>query len=278
MLSTLTAKWDLELGTPLEGGTAGYVVTAVDASGRRCVMKVAMVLDDPDVEAFRRSVRVHELAAGHACATLLGADESCSAMLLERLGPNLHELGLPVPRILEVVADTLRAFWRPMEPALGLPTGSEKASWLSRSIAETWEALGQPCDEAIIERAIELCERRSAAIDPERSVLVHGDAHGWNTVRAGEDDHKFVDPEGIWSEPEHDLAVPMREYNEPLLAGDTAQLVHERAAMLARRCDADPAKTWEWGFIERVSTGLVCLRDFEGGEGAAFLEVARRCL
>jgi hypothetical protein len=31
----------------------------------------------------------------------------------------------------------------------------------------------------------------------------------------------FVDPEGLRSERAHDLSVPMREYNQPLLAGDT---------------------------------------------------------
>jgi len=35
---------------------------------------------------------------------------------------------------------------------------------------------------------------------------------------------------------------------------------------------------WQWGFIERVSTGLANMRDFEGDEGVAFLEVAARCL
>jgi hypothetical protein len=34
---------------------------------------------------------------------------------------------------------------------------------------------------------------------------------------------------------------------------------------------------WEWGFIERVSTGLANLRDFDDGDGSMFLEVARRC-
>jgi hypothetical protein len=35
---------------------------------------------------------------------------------------------------------------------------------------------------------------------------------------------------------------------------------------------------WEWGFIERVSTGLANVRDFDNDDGAMFLEVARRCL
>ena len=40
----------------------------------------------------------------------------------------------------------------------------------------------------------------------------------------------------------------------------------------------DPRAVWEWGFIERVSTGLANLRDFDDGAGSQFLEVASRCL
>ena len=68
----------------------------------------------------------------------------------------------------------------------------------------------------------------------------------------------------------------MREYNEPLLVGDTSRLVRERAEQLAAWCDADPEAVWQWGFIERVSTGLLNLRDFDNDGGAAFLEVAAR--
>jgi streptomycin 6-kinase len=70
----------------------------------------------------------------------------------------------------------------------------------------------------------------------------------------------------------------MREYNRPLLAGDTVRLTRERAELLASQCEVDPEPVWQWGFIERVSTGLANLRDFDDGEGMAFLEVARRCL
>jgi streptomycin 6-kinase len=68
----------------------------------------------------------------------------------------------------------------------------------------------------------------------------------------------------------------MREYNEVLLGGDTARLVRERAELLGSWCAVDPEAIWQWGFVERVSTGLLNLRDFDGDGGAAFLEVARR--
>jgi streptomycin 6-kinase len=271
-------RWDLQLGHAFEGGTASYVVSATDGVGRSCVLKIGMPLEMDDSDTFARSVRVHQLADGHGCAKLFEHDLSLHAMLLERLGPNLHDLELPLPRVLDLIAATLRDFWRPVDADSDLPSGAEKAAWLARYINTTWTTLGRPCDRTVVDRAVALCDRRAAAFDERRAVLVHGDAHGWNTLRAGPGRFKFVDPEGLRSEPEHDLSVAMREYNRPLLAGDTASLVRERAETLAIRCGVDVEAVWEWGFIERVSTGLANLQEFHDGEGAAFLEVAARCL
>ena len=278
VVEDLARRWGLQPGRAFGGGTASYVLAVTDASGRNCVLKVGMPLDTDDSNAFARSVRVHELADGRGCAELFDHDPSAPAMLLERLGPNLDELAMPLPAILDVITATLVKFWRPVGPEAGLPTGADKAGWLAGYIAQTWEALGRPCARAVIDRALALCEKRAAAFDPDRAVLVHGDAHGWNTLEAGPGSFKFVDPEGLRSEPEHDLSVAMREYNGPLLAGDTARLVRQRAEGLAARCGVDAAAVWEWGYIERVSTGLANLREFEGGAGRAFLTVAERCL
>jgi streptomycin 6-kinase len=278
VVGVLAERWDLTIGAPYTGGTSGYVVAAVDGSRRKCVLKVALPLDWDDGEDFARSVLVHLLAEGQGCVELFDHDPARQAMLLDRLGPNLDEIGLPVPSILEAVASTLSTFWRPLPPEADLPTGAEKAEWLARHITSTWEELGRPCERAVIDRALACCESRGAAYDPDRSVLVHGDAHGWNTCAsaAGDRTFKLVDPEGLRSEPAHDLAVPMREYNGPLLSGDTARLVRERAELLAGRCDVDPQAVWEWGYVERVSTGLTCMKELYGDEGQQFLEVAAR--
>jgi streptomycin 6-kinase len=35
---------------------------------------------------------------------------------------------------------------------------------------------------------------------------------------------------------------------------------HERARWLATRTGLDPTAVWEWGVVERASTGLLCTR------------------
>lgn len=284
------ATWGLTIGRTLDGGTAAFVAEALDRDRMPCVVKIGLAVDRDDAATFARSVGVHRFADGRGCAKLIEADvdtrPTAPAMLLERLGPNLDDLGLHTDEILDSIATTLRDFWRPVHDQPWLLDGKAKAEWLSTFIESTWHALDQPCDRAVIDRAVSLCAKRAAAFDPKAAVLVHGDAHGWNTLLAsnprektGEDPtYKFVDPEGLASEPAHDLAVPMREYNAPLLAGDTPVLLRERAESLGRACDVDPEVIWEWGYIERVSTGLVNVADFDGAEGRAFLDVAERCL
>jgi streptomycin 6-kinase len=66
-------------------------------------------------------------------------------------------------------------------------------------------------------------------------------------------DFKLVDPDGLLAEAEYDLGVVMREDPVELRHGDPA----ERARWLARRCGLDATAIWEWGVVERVSTGLL---------------------
>ena len=278
VVAGLADRWGLRVSQVLHGGTASLVVAAEDGAGRRCVLKVAMPLDRDGGDSFARTVAVHRLAGGRGCAELLAVDDDVPAMLLERLGPNLHDLGMPIPEVLSTIAATLRTFWRPVPEDCGLPTGAEGAEWLRNHIVTTWEAVGRPCDRAVVDRALACCDERAAAFDPAAAVLVHGDAHGWNTLTAGAATYKLVDPEGLRSEPAHDLSVPMREYNEPLLDGDTPRLVRERAEVLAALCDLDPEPVWQWGFIERVSTGLTVMHELGGDEGLDYLAVAARCL
>lgn len=277
MARSLAEEWELEIGRVLSGGTASLVLEATAATGDACVVKIAMPFDSDAEAAFDRSVLTHQLAEGEGCVALLLHDRDRLAMLLERLGPSLADTGTPLPELLQTVAATLSRFWRPVDETVALPTGADKAAWLADDITATWDTTGRPCPRRVIDRAVELCAERGRAFDPSTAVLVHADAHGWNTLIAG-DGHKFVDPEGLRSDRANDLAVPMREYNEPLLEGDTVRLVWERAELLAGLCGVDPQAVWEWGHIERVSTGLANLAHFDNDHGGAFLEVAARCL
>jgi streptomycin 6-kinase len=173
------------------------------------------------------------------------------ALLLERLGRPLHRLGLPIGRRHEILCATAMRVWRPA-PGSGLPTGAEKGRWLVEFILGTWEELDHPCDERAIVHAVRCAERRLAAHDDERAVLVHGDVHGWNALEAG-DRFKLVDPDGLLADAEYDMGIVMREDPLDLMVGDP----RDRARWLAGRTSLRADAIWEWGVVERVSTGLL---------------------
>ncbi len=84
---------------------------------------------------------------------------------------------------------------------------------------------------------------------------MHGDVHEWNALQAG-GGFKLVDPDGLLAEAEYDMGIVMREDPLELMHGDPRQ----RARWLARRTGLDAAAIWEWGVVERVSTGLLGTR------------------
>ena len=218
------------------------------ADGTPAVIK--LVVPRPG-DAARHEADVLRRAGGEGCVPLWCADEDRGALLLARLGRPLHQLGLPTRRRHEVLCATAAAVWRPA-PDCDLPTGAEKGRWLVEHITATWEALDRPCPEALVDHALACAAHRIRAHDDERAVLVHGDVHQWNALESGVG-FALVDPDGLRAEAEYDLGVVMREDPVELLDGDP----HERARWLARRTDLDAAAIWEWGVVERVSTGLM---------------------
>jgi len=274
-MEELERRWRITVGSTLAGGTAACVAEATTANGDEAVVKIAMPASIDGDDAFDRAVLTFGLAAGRGCARLLAHDRELSALLIERLGRNLDELGLAVPRQLEIICRTVRQMWVRVPAGTRLPSGAEKAEWLAEFIASAWEDLDHPCSVEAIDTALGFAAARAAAFNPETAVLVHGDAHSWNTLEAGNGTFKLVDPEGLVSEPAHDLSVPMRELNQELLAGDALRLGRARAELLSELTGVDVTAIWQWGFVERVSTGLYSLQT--GHEGAAdFLEVADR--
>lgn len=249
LLGDLERQWDITLGRPLAGASEAYVVEATTSTGQPAVLKVLIPLSG---DLARHEITALRLADGRGCVALLRDDPEVGAMLLERLGPALYELGLPTGRRHNILCDTATKFWRPA-PDSGLPTGADRARRLAAFVTESWEKLNHPCSERAIDDALDCARRRAAGHDDERAVLVHGDVHQLNALQAG-DGFKFVDPDGLLAEPECDLGTVMRGDPVELLQGEPQQ----RARRLAARTGLDATAIWEWGVIERLASGLHC--------------------
>jgi streptomycin 6-kinase len=267
LVAELASEWSLTMGPALSGGTEAFVAEATLADGSDAVLKLLIPREGDLVENEITALR---LTNGEGCAKLFKDDAARSALLLERLGPSLFELSWPIRERHEVLCATTQRIWR-HEPDCGLPTGAAKGHWLVDFITNAWERLGRPCAERTIDDALACAARRIAAHDDERAVLVHGDVHQWNALKA-DDGFKLIDPDGLLAEAEYDMGILMREDPIELLEGEP----RERARRLAQRTGLDATAIWEWGVVERVSTGLVATEIDLQPEGRQMLATADR--
>lgn len=247
-MAQLERDWEIAVGDAYSDSTEAFVAQAVCADGTPAVLKLLLPRSS---DAAAREITVLRLADGDGCARLLRHDTARGALLLERLGGRLRDLALPMRERHEILVSAAERLWR-AAPGSGLPTGAEKGERLAEFIASMWRELDGPCAERTIDHALACAARRTAAHRDDTAVLVHGDVHEWNALES-DDGFKLVDPDGLLAEPEYDLGIIMRE--DPL-EGD----LHERARWLATRTGLDAEAIWEWGVVERVSTGLLGTR------------------
>jgi len=265
VVADLASRWNLTVGTTFPDATEAYVAEAVRDDGELLVLKIHI----PREGGFAQSeVTTLNLANGDGCVRLVDCDVTLGALLLERLGPSLRDLALPIDLRHEILCGVAERMWRPA-PDCGLSNGRQKAMAQMESIRSLWEELDHPCSERAVSYALECGERRSAAHDDERAVLIHGDIHQWNTLQA-KDRFKLVDPDGGVAEAEFDLGVLMREDPVELIEGDPK----DRARYLALRCGLDMEAIWEWGAIQRVWNGLLCFKDDLQPFGKQMLDAA----
>ena len=269
IVSELATSWNITVGTTFPYATEAYVAEAVRDDGELLVLKIHV----PREGGFAQSeITTLRLANGDGCVLLVDFDVALGALLLERLGPSLRDLALPIDRRHEILCGVAERMWRPA-PDCGLPNGRQKVKTQMESIRSLWEELDHPCSERAVEYALECGIRRSAAHDDETAVLIHGDIHQWNTLQAN-DRFKLVDPDGGVAEAEFDLGVLMREDPVELIQGDP----RDRARYLAMRCGLDAEAIWEWGAVQRVWNGLLCFKDDLQPFGRQMLDAAEVCV
>lgn len=284
ILAELEHRWELRIGHPLSGGSSAYVAP-VRMTGGTAVIKIAMPGPDRPY-AFEQERDTLLRANGHGYVQVLRFDNEHHALLLEKLGCSLQESQLEAEQVIMLLCRTLKQAWLvPPAAEQTLHPLEYKAHTLAQLICELWERLERPCSENLVAQALECAHRRMDAFDPKQCVFVHGDPHPANALladvsRAGvESGYVFVDPEGFLCEPEYDLGVVLRDWNKELLATtEPRTLAHQYCQLLARESGLDEARIWEWGFLERVSSGLYICAYGSHELGQPFLQTAQLLL
>ena len=277
ILASLEHDWHLTIGPALPGGDAAFVAEATTTHGEAMVIKVST----PTTDAGRWEADVLRLAGGKGYVTLHRHDPARHAMLLERLGERLETFELPYEHQINAMCATLLEAWMPAPAIATFPSGAEKANALAVDIVRLWDAHGQPCSSALVEKALLYCRERAVSYRHAHAVLAHGDPHPANILAVPGTDgmrFKFVDPGGLAIEPAYDLGVLLRAWDEGLGGRHAHDIARSHARHLATRTQVSAETIWQWGFIERVSAGLTLLQLGEHAKGQQCLSIAETLL
>lgn len=222
---------------------------------------VKVVLPDPEPADEARTLAA---AAGVGYAVLHAHDPGRRALLLEALGDSLERSALSPEEQIVVLTDTLGEAWQvPLASASPVDdVADDKATSLRAMVLDLDARLGGPCDPRVLRQAVTYADRRAADFDPATCVVVHGDPHPANTLRVpgprpgAASGYVFVDPDGFRCDPAYDAGVVLRDWTGRLTGGDARSVLEGYCDLLAEHTGLDRQRIWEWGFLERVSTGL----------------------
>ncbi len=217
-------EWGVVLGDPFALSRFSYVAPA----GVESVLKVTPRDDDEsDQEADAL-----ELWDGDGAVRLLRCDRSRRVMLLERARPGTDISGLPEDDATAIAVEVGVRLWQPAaEPFRWI--GDHVTRWLDR--AERSEQQGSGL--------VPLARELYASLDVGRDILVHGDLHHHNILRAG-DRYVAIDAKAMLGEPEYDVPSFLRN---PIGLGYRMELrTTERrlAAFAAAGLDGERMRKW----------------------------------
>ncbi len=254
LLDEVEEQWEVRVERrSLPGGSNGVVLPARTAQGAARAVKVAA----PGVDLARQA-EVLAAAAGRGHVRLRAYDPRRQALLLDGLGRSLAQTPLPVEDAVAALAATLLEAWS--APAPPLPACvPDRAADLARGLDDLAARAPHDASPAVLDHARRCAARRSAAHDPARCVVTHGDAHPANLLRAPDAPTGWllVDAEGTPGERAHDVGVALRDLSSHLQDPATAaRRLRGWCAQAAAATGTDPEAVGEWAFLERVSTGL----------------------
>jgi len=240
-VASLVTDWGLELGEPF-AMSIHWVCAATTAEDLPVVLKLApAALGHLSVEA-----QVLRLFDGSGSVRLLREDHARGALLLERAVP-----GDPLSRLVPehdeeataVLVDVLRALHRPAPDDL-------------QDVLDQRDALYQHLrtdglvPARLVDRAAGLFTELSA--DATDRVVLHGDLHHDNVLRAERSPWLSIDPHGSAGDPGYDIGSilfnPVHLDQDP----DLLALVPRRIEQLADGLGIDADRVVAWGFVKAV--------------------------
>jgi streptomycin 6-kinase len=254
-------RWSLSVGPPLENLSYNYIAPAMRADGTEVVLKLGY--PHPELTSEIEALSIYD---GRGSVRLLDADLDRGALLLERLRPGtllLHTSVIDDDEATRIAARVMRRLWRPVSAGHPFRTVARWAEGLTKMRAHFGGTTG-PLPERLVERAEALFAELLGSM--EEPVLLHGDLHHENILRAEREPWLAIDPKGIVGEPAYEVGALLRNMADQLLERPQPwRVVARRVDILAEELGFDRARMLEWGLAQAVLSAWWCIEDHGGG-------------
>lgn len=246
LFDAVLAEWELRPGEPYPL-SFNWVCPVRRADGSPAVLKLGVPASDHLVD----EASALRAFGGRGAVRLLARDADRGALLLEHARPGtlLRELvpGQDEAATAAVVGVLRRLHSAPVE-GVTLPPVSQLTEDFAQHLSERPDTAGLP--RRMVERAAglfaELCD------DAWPPVVVHGDAHHDNLVRAEREPWLAIDPHGRVGDPGSEIA-PVLYNPDPWLRDDALlKLVPARVEQLADGLGIPLDRAIAWGYAGSV--------------------------
>lgn len=239
----LLERWGCVPDGEVMHGSVGVVVPVRRHAGEPAVVKVS----------FPHPGNVHEpdafaAWAGRGAVMLHERDDERFAMLLERA----HAITLLATgdgdEATAVAGQLCRRLAIPAPP--GLPRLSEQAAAWEGQLRIDSAELTHPLPLKAVDAAVETV-RELGPSQPD--LLIHGDLHATNILRAEREPWLVVDPKGQVGDPAYDAGMAIKWHPlRPLPDGDLRKAVHRLLAIFAEAAQVDRERAHRWAQFHAV--------------------------
>lgn len=246
LIAAVTRDWGL---TPAEPYLLSFnwVVPVTRADGTPAVLKLGV--PSPDLRRETAALRVYD---GNGAVRLLAEDADRGALLLERAEPGTPATAL-VPhhdeRATAVLIGAGRRLHRPPPAGCPLPElGDEGRRWF-RSHLRRFPG-DDPLPRRVVEQAARLFDDLCA--DAPQRLVLHGDLHHDNVIRARREPWLAIDPHGFVGDPGYDCGAMLYNPWPDRREDDLLALVPRRVEQLADGFGLPAGRVVAWGFVTGV--------------------------
>jgi streptomycin 6-kinase len=256
VLDDVARDWDLAIGPPFEL-SFHYVTAVICGDGTPAVLKLGV----PTRDSLHSEASALTAFGGRGAARLLRADLSRGALLLERAVPGWRARDLVPDRDVEVtsaLAGVMRRLHMPPPPGCELPDVLAQCEAFDVYLAT--RGGGGPLPRDLVLRAGGLMRELCASATDR--VVLHGDLHHDNVLRATREPWLAIDPHGIIGDPGYEVGAllfnPEPDNRDEALAALVSRRVEQLAGELAMPVD----RVMAWGFVKAVLSNVWSAEDW----------------